>query len=240
MLGAMIAVFVLAGMAVTEPLSLALAVPVLVAVFLVSMTLVAALGVTIERVAYRPLRHAGRLSPLISALGVSVFLENATMNAIGPGPRFFPEFLPTAEIQFLGVTIQDKQILILVATGLRDELPAIAGVAERWGRDVLHCPYCHGWEVRDQPIAVLGSRPDAVQHALLVRQWSDDVVFFAHTLDLSFDALEQLQARGIQVVDGEVARLVVDGDALSGVELVDGRVIPRTAVFVRPAVGRRL
>ena len=83
------------------------------------MTLVAVLGVTIERVAYRPLRHAGRLSPLISALGVSVFLENATMNVVGPGPRFFPDFLPTAEIQFLGVTIQDKQILILVvATAL--------------------------------------------------------------------------------------------------------------------------
>ena len=123
---------------------------------------------------------------------------------------------------------------VLVATGVRDELPDLPGVRERWGKDLLHCPYCHGWEVRDQPIAVLGSRPDAVQHALLVRQWSDDVVFFAHTLDLSFDALEQLQARGIQVVDGEVARLVVDGDALSGVELVDGRVIPRTAVFVRP------
>ena len=119
MLGAMIAVFVLAGMAVTEPLSLALAIPVLVALFLVCMVLVAALGVTIERVAYRPLRHAGRLSPLISALGVSVFLENATMNVVGPGPRFLPEFVPTTELQIFGVTIQDKQILILVvATGL--------------------------------------------------------------------------------------------------------------------------
>jgi hypothetical protein len=67
-----------------------------------------------------------------------------------------------------------------------------------------------------------------------VRQWSDDVVFFAHKLELGFDSLDQLQARGVQVVDGEVARIVVDGDALSGVELVDGRVIPRTAVFVRP------
>ena len=123
---------------------------------------------------------------------------------------------------------------VLVATGVRDELPDLPGVRERWGKDLLHCPYCHGWEVRDQPIGVLGSRPDAVQHALLVRQWSDDVVFFAHTLDLSFDALEQLQARGIQVVNGEVARLVVDGDALSGVELVDGRRDPSNG-GVRPA-----
>jgi branched-chain amino acid transport system permease protein len=119
MLGAMIAVFVLTGMAVTEALSLAVAIPLLIGVFIVSMTLVAGLGVAIERIAYRPLRNAGRLSPLISALGVSVFLENATMNVVGPGPRFFPEFLPAAQINVFGIVIQDKQILILlVATAL--------------------------------------------------------------------------------------------------------------------------
>ena len=119
MLGAMIAVFVLAGMAVTEALPLLVAIPLLIGVFIVSMTLVAGLGVAIERIAYRPLRHAGRLSPLISALGMSVFLENATMNVVGPGPRFFPEVLPTSEVHILGVAVQDKQILILVvATAL--------------------------------------------------------------------------------------------------------------------------
>jgi thioredoxin reductase len=123
---------------------------------------------------------------------------------------------------------------ILVATGVRDELPDIPGVRERWGRDLLHCPYCHGWEVRDQPIAVLGTVPSAVQHALLVRQWSDDVVFFAHTLDPTSDDLVQLRARGVHVVSGLVARLVVEADRLIGVELIDGRVIPRTAVFIRP------
>jgi len=114
MLGAMVAVFVLAGMAVTEPLALGIAIPLLVGVFLVSMALTAGLGVAIERVAYRPLRNASRLAPLISALGVSVFLENATMNVIGPGPRFLPEVVAATEIQFLGVIVQDKQILILV------------------------------------------------------------------------------------------------------------------------------
>src|SRR5215831_19449896 len=106
MLGAMVAVFMLAGMAVTETLSLAIAVPVLVAVFLVCMTVISALGVTIERVAYRPLRHAGRLSPLISALGVSVFLENATMNVVGPAPRFFPDFLPVTEVSMFGLAVR--------------------------------------------------------------------------------------------------------------------------------------
>jgi thioredoxin reductase len=123
---------------------------------------------------------------------------------------------------------------LLIATGARDELPEIPGVRERWGRDLLHCPYCHGWEVRDQPIGVLATRPDAVPHALLVRQWSEDVIFFAHHLELAPGDLAQLAARGVQIVRGAVARLVVEGDHLTGVELRDGRVIPRTAVFVRP------
>ncbi|MDF2753591.1 MAG: dependent oxidoreductase [Gaiellaceae bacterium] len=123
---------------------------------------------------------------------------------------------------------------LLVATGVRDELPAIPGVRERWGRDLLHCPYCHGWEVRDQPIGVLGTQPASVEHAQLVRQWSDDVAFFAHTHDLAPAEERQLEARGVRIVRGEVARLVVEDDRLTGVELADGRVIARTAVFIRP------
>jgi len=118
MLGAMVAVFLLGAWATSEPLALGLAITVVVGVFLVSMAVIAALGVTIERIAYRPLRHAARLSPLISALGVSVFLENATMNVLGPGPRFLPEIIPNTEIQLWGVVVQDKQVLILVVATL--------------------------------------------------------------------------------------------------------------------------
>ncbi|MDQ1494578.1 MAG: hypothetical protein QOG69_1061 [Actinomycetota bacterium] len=123
---------------------------------------------------------------------------------------------------------------VLVATGLRDELPDIPGVAERWGRDLLHCPYCHGHEVRDRPLAVLGGSPESVQHAQLIRQWSSDVVLFPHTDRLSADAREQLVARAVGIVDGRVRRLVVDDDRLTGIELEDGRVIHRAAAFVRP------
>ena len=123
---------------------------------------------------------------------------------------------------------------VLLTTGCRDELPDIAGVRERWGRDLLHCPYCHGWEVRDQPLGVLGTNAGSVQHALLIRQWSADVAFFVHTLDLDAPDLDRLGARGVQVVHGEVARLAVEGDRLTAVELADGRSIPRTAVFIRP------
>jgi thioredoxin reductase len=124
---------------------------------------------------------------------------------------------------------------VLVTTGLRDELPDVPGVLERWGRDLLHCPYCHGHEVRDQRLGVLGGTPEAVQHALLVRQWSGDVVFFAHTATLTTDEREQLVARAVGLVEGRVARLVVEDDRLHGVELDDGRVVRRDAVFIRPA-----
>jgi thioredoxin reductase len=131
-----------------------------------------------------------------------------------------------------GGSLQARRVL--VATGVRDELPEIPGVRERWARDLLHCPYCHGWEVRDQPIGVLGTLPGSVQHAHLVRQWSDDVAFFVHVYDLSADERVQLEARGVRIVLGEVSRLVVEDDRLTGVELTDGRFIARTAVFIRP------
>jgi thioredoxin reductase len=125
---------------------------------------------------------------------------------------------------------------VLVATGLRDVLPDIAGARQRWGRDLLHCPYCHGYEVRDQPLGIIGATEEAVAHALLVRQWSPDVVLFAHAGDLAAEHREALLSRGIDVVEGPVARLVVEDDRLTGVELADGPVVPRTAVFIRPAM----
>jgi thioredoxin reductase len=124
---------------------------------------------------------------------------------------------------------------LLIATGLTDQLPDLPGVREQWGRDVLHCPYCHGYEVRDQPLGVLGSGPRSVHQALLVRQLSPDVVFFRHALaELSAQDAAKLAAREIQVVHETVTRLVVDDDRLTGVQLAGGTVVARSAVFVMP------
>jgi thioredoxin reductase len=131
-----------------------------------------------------------------------------------------------------GRTLEARRILM--ATGVSDELPNIPGVRDRWGRDLLHCPYCHGWEVRGQPLGVLGTQAASLQHAQLVRQWSEDVVFVTHTVEPSPSEEAQLEARAIRIVHGKVARLVVDADRLTGVELTDGKVIARSAVFIRP------
>jgi thioredoxin reductase len=123
---------------------------------------------------------------------------------------------------------------LLVTTGLVDELPDVAGLRERWGRDVLHCPYCHGWEVRDQAIGVLACGPMAVHQVLLFRQLSADVILFAHDQPVpSGEQAEQLDALGIRVVTGEVTGLEVADDRLVGVRLADGTVVERSAVAVQ-------
>lgn len=124
---------------------------------------------------------------------------------------------------------------LLITTGLVDELPDIPGLRERWGRDVVHCPYCHGWEVQDEPIGVLASSPRSAHQAMLFRQWSDDVTLFLNeTLTLSAEDRAKLDARGIAVMAGKVNRLVVQDDQLAGVQLADGSVVPRTVVTVGP------
>jgi thioredoxin reductase len=132
-----------------------------------------------------------------------------------------------------GRTVSARRLLF--ATGLTDELPDLPGVRERWGRDVLHCPYCHGYEVRDQPVGVLGSGPKSVHQALLVRQLSQDVVFFGHTVaELAAADRERLGARDVRIVEGQVGRLIIEDDRLTGVQLADGTVVPRSAIFVTP------
>ena len=123
---------------------------------------------------------------------------------------------------------------LLVTTGLRDELPAIPGLAERWARDVLHCPYCHGWEVRDQRLGVLWNGPETIRYAQIVRQWAGDVVLFVPADTLTQAHRPQLVARAIGIVEGDVAELVVEDDHLSAVRMTDGRTVARDAMFVPP------
>ncbi|MFD5697105.1 NAD(P)/FAD-dependent oxidoreductase [Streptomyces lasiicapitis] len=138
-----------------------------------------------------------------------------------------------------GRTVRARRVL--VATGLVDELPDVPGLRERWGRDVLHCPYCHGWEVRDQAIGVLSSGPMSVHQTLLLRQLSDDVTFFTHTMEPpTAEEAEQLAARDIRVVDGEVASLEIVDDRLVGVRMADGSVVSREAVAVAPRLVARV
>jgi thioredoxin reductase/SAM-dependent methyltransferase len=130
---------------------------------------------------------------------------------------------------------------LLLATGLVDELPRLPGLAERWGRDALHCPYCHGWEVRDRRVGVLATTPLAAQQAELWRQWTPHVLLLLHdAAPPDGDAAERLAARGIPVVPGPVAGLEVADGRLTGVRLASGEHLALDALVVAPRFTARV
>ncbi|MEV8329782.1 NAD(P)/FAD-dependent oxidoreductase [Streptomyces niveus] len=140
------------------------------------------------------------------------------------------------------VTLADGSALrarrLLVATGLRDVLPDVPGLARHWGHGVVHCPYCHGWEVRDEPIGILAVGPASVHHALLFRQLTDDLVYFTRGTALDEETRARFAARAIRVVDTPVAAVESTGDGrIEGVRLSDGRIVARRVIAV--ATGMR-
>jgi thioredoxin reductase len=127
---------------------------------------------------------------------------------------------------------------VILATGVRDELPAIEGLAELWGSDVFHCPYCHGWEVRDQPLAVLpnGAPPDILWHMVtLIRNWSRDVVLLTNGGNgLGPEDRKRLKAMNVGLREESIARLDHEGGRLVQIAFTDGSALLRGGVFVRP------
>ena len=124
---------------------------------------------------------------------------------------------------------------LLVATGARDELPGIEGLAQWWGRGVAVCPYCDGWEVRDQRIGILATGPASPVQAQLLRQWSGIVSYLTDAAEpLEDDDLAAFGARGIRIEDGAVRRVLARDGRLAGVEMAGGRVIELDAVFTVP------
>jgi len=125
---------------------------------------------------------------------------------------------------------------VLIATGLRDELPEIPGVQDRWGSLVHHCPYCHGWEVRDRAIVVIGgaARELSMRQARLLRRLSDRVTLATNGIELTPAERASLAATGVTVIDGTVSHLVGEPHELAAVALTDGTLVTCDAVFVAP------
>lgn len=143
----------------------------------------------------------------------------------------------TAEEQpGLRITLEDGRTIlaraVIAASGLTDHLPAVPGLAERWGKTVLHCPYCHGWEVRDRPLGVIANGPMSSHVVQMIRQWSANVTFFsAGAGELPQDMLQRLQARDVVVEPSPVIQVHGEGASITAVELQDGRRIPLDALF---------
>lgn len=148
------------------------------------------------------------------AAGFTIALAQVGEQDEGTGPASAESPPPTPS------TVRARRIVL--ASGAVDTLPDIPGLAERWGRDVIHCPYCHGYEVRGQRIGVLATGPMWLHQAKLIRQWSDDVTVLLDTQPApSTDDRAALASRGVRIVEGAVREIRSEDDRLTGAA-VDG------------------
>jgi thioredoxin reductase len=112
---------------------------------------------------------------------------------------------------------------VLLATGMDYRYPDLPGARERWGHSVFHCPFCHGWEVRDRPLAVFGADDAAVHRALLLRNWSESVTLLSNgAAELPDDARDHLARAGVEVDERPLAALRGEGRELAGIGFADG------------------
>lgn len=129
---------------------------------------------------------------------------------------------------------QQRAARLILATGVTDELPPIPGMTERWGQTVLHCPYCHGYEVADQPLGVIAAHPMSAHQAGLIPDWGPTTYFTQGVFEPDAEQAAHLAARGVEIERSPVVELLGDAPALEGVRLADGRTVTVGALFVAP------
>jgi thioredoxin reductase len=124
---------------------------------------------------------------------------------------------------------------LLLAFGVQDGFPdGIAGVRERWGTSVLHCPYCHGYEFSGRRLGVLVEAPHPPEHAMLIAEWGPTTLFLNGNNTVDDEVRGKLKARGVTIEPGRIAALEGPAKDLSGVRLEDGRIVPLEALFMVP------
>lgn len=134
------------------------------------------------------------------------------------------------------VTLSDGTLLtarrLLLATGVKDGLPEVEGIKELYGSSVFHCPYCDGWEIRDQPLAVYGSGENGRRLALEIRLWSADLVLCTDgPAGLEEKDQQHLASHGIKVCEDRIERLEGNNAMLERIVFTNGEILPRKALF---------
>ena len=154
-------------------------------------------------------------------------IDGEAMSA-APGERGFEVELSD------GRCVQGKRLVL--AIGVRDQLPEIEGLAPLWGKSVLHCPYCHGYEIDGGPIGLLASSPLAHHQGALLPDWGATTVFLQPGVEFAEEDTAMLMKRGVSILQEPVIRLISKGEALQAAELADGRRVPIKALFVQTRV----
>jgi len=129
-----------------------------------------------------------------------------------------------------GATVHTDHVVL--ATGMHYALPAVDGIEGRFGASVFHCPFCHGWEHRDQPLAVLGVAPMTVERTLLLRRWTDDLTLITAGTALTEAKQNRLARAGVRIVEGEAVALHGEGRRLESITLADGRTVACSGLLV--------
>lgn len=146
----------------------------------------------------------------------------------------------SADTDGASVTLEDGRHFrarrLILATGVRDELPAIPGLQERWGQTVIHCPYCHGYEVRDRKLGVIATSPHSAHQGILLPDWGPTTYFTQGQFEPEEAELKQMLKRGVVIERTPVVRILGSAPEIDAVELADGRTLAIGAVFVGPRV----
>lgn len=119
---------------------------------------------------------------------------------------------------------------LIIATGVRDELPPVPGLAKRWGHSVFHCPYCHGYEADAGPIGIIAASPLAQHHAIMLPDWGRPTLFLNGAYRPTTEELAAIARRGTQVEVVPITRI----DGFADVVLEDGRTLCMNALFTQP------
>jgi thioredoxin reductase len=139
------------------------------------------------------------------------------------------------EGQLFAIEFKTREIVrtrtIVVATGVVDELPAISGIEELFGKSVHVCPYCDGWEHRNAPVAVYGRGDKGTIFAMLLRQWTDDLVLCTDGRPLSSEQKTHLRNRGVELREQAIDSLVEKNGCLEAIRFMGGETLPRRALF---------
>ncbi|MBB4576477.1 NAD(P)/FAD-dependent oxidoreductase [Rhizobium lentis] len=129
---------------------------------------------------------------------------------------------------------EERARRLILATGVSDTLPEIAGLGDRWGRSVLHCPYCHGYEVSGGELGVLANHQHSAHSAMMIPDWGATTFFTQAQFEPDEEQLARLTARGVRIEHTPVVELLGDTPELEAVRLADGRIVPLDAIFVAP------
>ena len=172
-----------------------------------------------------PLTMLATARSQVAAYPTAAFIAGQALSAVGE-PDGFSVTLATGDVL--------ESAKLVLAFGVSDELPAIPGLAERWGTSVLHCPYCHGFEVSGQRLGVLHVSPRSLHQAMLIAEWGPTTLYLNGVSEPDAASLAQLQKRWIAIEPAPVRALHGDGAQLSAIELVDGRTSGVDVLYLGP------